>query len=114
MVTRLDRDVAIHSRPRIVGAVASPVDDLRALVRRGNKCVIAAEGEFAGPRTEAGFGALPARLAEVGEIAEAGLFRCDEQKIVVICSTEPARAPAQIAFERSANAGFERFGHDLF
>ena len=92
---------SIPGPPSLVLLLPS-VDRLRALVCRGEKCVVAAQSEFPDPAAEAGFGALPAGLAEVGEIAKAGLLRRDEQKIVVVFSAEPARAPAQVVFERSA------------
>src|SRR5512135_618703 len=93
-----NRDVAIHSQTSIIGAIAAAVNRLSTLIRRVQKGVIAPDREMLDPGADVGFHSLAARLAEVGEIAEAGLLGCDEQKIVVVLSPEPPGAPAQVIF----------------
>lgn len=53
-------------------------------------------------------------VAEVREIAKAGLFRCDKEKIVIVFRPEPACAPAQVTFSGVPQTGLKRPGDHLF
>src|SRR5580692_3573846 len=104
MVSRLDGDIAVESRSAVARAVASASHRLRALVGCIEKCVVPAESEMLNSAAEAYFCSLPARPSEVRVVTEAGLFRCHEQKIVVVLSPEPADVPAQIVFQGASRS----------
>src|SRR5690242_12082606 len=101
-VSGCDPDVAIQTWPSarcaVVGTVSGPGDRFRALIRRIEECITAAERKTAEPAMHVAFEALPPRFSEILEITETTGGCRDEQDIVRILGAEPAGAPTKLRF----------------
>ena len=96
-----------------VAAVAAGPDDLRALVGGFEEGVFDARVQVVQMRKGRSFNALAAGFAEVLEVAEAGLLRCDEEQIVVVDGVEVASGPAVAAVRIAADAELVGAGDNL-
>src|SRR5215467_2495565 len=68
-------DVAVPPQSAVVGAISPSIDGLRALVCRAHIRIVTAQGQAPKVAAHARLYSLPARLAEIREITEAGLLR---------------------------------------